>query len=142
MLGVDGAEHRLAFVRLVDAVFLGDAHRRERCVVVRIEQRDLVALRNAVRRRRIHGQRDRDRPEQARRGLETVAHALPVGARHEALERREAADAEHDEVALFARGDAQPRERPGAAGFGGALRLVQQQRAQAAAAVREWKSHG
>ena len=32
--------------------------------------------------------------------LHAVAHALPVGVRHEAFERREAADAEHDDVAL------------------------------------------
>jgi len=68
---------------------------------------------------RVRGQRDRDRPEQAARRPVAVAYARPVCLRHEPVERREAPDAEHDEVALFARADAyrgseRARARPAA----------------------------
>ena len=81
----------------------------------------------------VGGQRDRDRPEQAARHLHAVAHALPVGMGHEAVERREAADAEHDDVALFARADAQPGQRRGARA---SRRRAPRPRAAAAAARR------
>jgi hypothetical protein len=37
---------------------------------------------------------------------------------HEAVERREPADAEHDDVAFFARADAKLRQRAGASALG------------------------
>ena len=64
-----------------------------------IHQRDVAADLDAVGGRAVGGQRDRDRPEQPARRLHAVAHALPVGMGHEAFERREAADAQHDQVA-------------------------------------------
>jgi hypothetical protein len=45
-----------------------------------------------------------NRPEQAVGHLVAVAHALPVGLGHEAVQRGEAADTHHDEVAGFTRG--------------------------------------
>ena len=48
----------------------------------------------------VHG--DRNGPEGAVGEEHVVADALPVGLVHEAIERREAADAHHDEVALGA----------------------------------------
>ena len=75
--------------------------------VVGVGERDLGAGRDRVGEAAGRRERDRDRPEEAARGAIAVADAAPVGLGHEALERREAADAEHDEVALLARGDAQ-----------------------------------
>ena len=49
----------------------------------------------------VHG--DRNRPEGAVGEQHVIADALPVGLVHEAIERREAADTHHDEVALGAR---------------------------------------
>ena len=51
------------------------------------------------------------------------------------VERREAADAEHDEVALFARGDAQLRQRAGAGALGREGVAFEQQRLELAASV-------
>ena len=108
VLEVGGAEHRRALVRLVDRVLLGHRHRRQRFAGLRIDQRDRRCRSRSRRRRAVGGQRDGDRPEQAAGRLHAVADALPVGAGHESLERREAADAEHDDVALFARAHATP----------------------------------
>ena len=129
------AEHRRAFVRLVDRVLLRDEHRRQRLPVVGIDQRDLVARADRVDERQVRRQRDRDRPEEAARRLHAVAHALPVGVRHEALERREAADAEHDDVALLARADGELRQRGGLGLLGGERVARQQQRPQVAASM-------
>jgi hypothetical protein len=108
MRGIGGAEHRLAFLRLVDLVALGDAHRGQRFAAFRVHQGN-VFFYLFLRRKR-----DGDRPEQARGEAVFPAHAFPVGARHEALERREAADAEHDEIAALARGDAKLGQGAGA----------------------------
>jgi hypothetical protein len=79
------------------------------------------------RRRLVGGQRDGDRPEQAVGRLHAVAHALPVAVRHEAVERREAADAQHDDVALLARADLDLRQRLRACQFGLERLALQQQ---------------
>ena len=42
MLGIGGAEHRLALVQLVDAVFLADSHGGEWLIGFRIGERDTV----------------------------------------------------------------------------------------------------
>src|SRR5207237_7706848 len=82
------------------------------------------------------------RPEDAAAGAHAVAHAPPVRVRHEALERREAAEAEHHEVALLARADAKLRQRLRAAAFLGRALLIDEERAQPAGAVRCGEGHG
>src|ERR1051326_4752918 len=52
-----------------------------------------------------------NRPEQPPGGGIALAPPFPVGARHEAFERREAADPEHDEVAFLARAHAHRPKR-------------------------------
>ena len=141
VLGVGRAEDRRALVRLVDRVLLRHHHRRQRLPVVGIDERDLVPGADRVDERLVGRQRDRDRPEQAARRLHAVADALPVGVRHEALERREAADAEHDDVALLARADGEPGQRRGAAPFRFQRVAGEQQRPQVAAAVRINQGH-
>ena len=63
----------------------------------------------------------------ARRAI-VVADALPIGAGHEAVERREAADPEHDQVALFARADADRAQRLRAGALRRELFALQHQR--------------
>ena len=91
-------------MRLVDAVLLADPQCCQARVTVGIEQCDLLPDGDRSGRRGVGGQRDRYRPEQAAGQLHALAHAAPVVMRHEALERREAADAEHDEIASLAGG--------------------------------------
>ena len=121
-------------------VLLGDRMVASDLAVVRIEQRDLRAGPECRRGCPVRGQRDRDRPEQAARHAVAVAHAFPVGARHEALERREAADAEHDEIALLARAHAHRAQRPGARAFGGERLAGEHQRLERFASVRRYQS--
>ena len=135
MRGVGRAKHACAFMRLVDRVFLGDEHRRQQFAAVRIDERDVIARPDRRGARRVRRQRDRYRPEQAARRAHPVADALPVGVRHEARKRREPADAEHDDVALFARADGEPRQRRRAALLGDPGLALEQQRAQADATV-------
>ena len=139
--GVGRPEHGRALVLLVDRVFLGDQHGRQHLAAVRIDEREILAGPDGSGERGASRQRDRNRPEQAARGLHPVADSPPVGMRHEAVERREAADAEHDDVAALARGDDQARERgraPLLRGEGGAL---EQEWAEVAAAVRVNQRH-
>src|SRR6266540_5129220 len=58
-------------------------------------------------------ERDRDRPEGAVRQPELVADAPPVRLSHEAFERGEGADPEHDEIGALPRGDGESRKAPG-----------------------------
>ncbi len=103
-------KHGHALVRLVDAVMLVHRHQREHGIVVRIDQRDLAAVRDGACGLFIRRQRDRNRPERAVARPHVVAYTGPVRARHEAFERREPAEAHHDQVALFARSHDQPRQ--------------------------------
>jgi hypothetical protein len=56
--------------------------------------------------------------------------------RHESVERREPADPEHDEIALFAGTDANLAKAPGASALGVKRATVEQQRLERAASVR------
>ncbi len=132
VLGVGGPEHALAFVRLVDVVLLASraswpAVRRRR------GRRRAISCPTAICSAAVAcadtvigiGQ---NRPLSV---LHVVAHAAPVRVRHEAVQRGEAADAEHDDVAAFARSDRQPGQ--GAARrVPLAFRTLQQQGSQSA----------
>ena len=133
---VSRLEDRLALVGLVDLVLLGELHDREDRAVVRVGESDLDADLERGRSLPVRRQRDRDRPERAVREPQFVARALPVGVRHESVEWREPADAEHDEVALLARGNQQLRQRLGALAFLGRALFIEKQRLQALAAMR------
>ena len=102
VLEVGGLVDHHALVRLVDAVLLGHLHGGHDLAGLAVHQGDIRAFLDAVRGELVGRERDRDRPEQAVGHLHAVAHALPVGLGHEAGERGEAADAEHDDVADFA----------------------------------------
>jgi len=102
MLDVGGLVDHDALVGLVDGVLLGQAHGRHDLVTLGVDQRDLLTLVEAVGQGPVGGEGDRDRPEQAIRGLHGIADPLPVEARHEAVERGETTDTEHDQVAHFA----------------------------------------
>ncbi len=65
-----------------------------------------------------HRQDDRDGPEGAVGQGHLLNGALPVGLGHEAFQRREAADADHDQVALFLGGDLHFLEAGGLLQFG------------------------
>ncbi len=106
-------EDLLALVRLVDGVFLGDLEDAYDLRGFAADQRDLIAFADAVGRSLVGRQRDRDRPEQPPGQLHAVAHTLPVGPVHEALQRGKAADAEHDQVARLTAGDGYLRQGPG-----------------------------
>ena len=103
-----------AFELLVDAVFFRDLHHREQAAVVRVRERDVLARRECG--RAVAASTDSvigiGQNTPARRAV-VVADSFPVGVRHEAVERREAADAEHDQVALLARADAHRAQPPG-----------------------------
>ena len=142
MLAVGGAEDARALVRLVDGVLLGDAHRREQPAVIGIGKRDLRAHCDRVGPGAGRRERDRDRPEDARRGAVAVADAFPVGVGHEAVQRREAADAQHHEVALLAGTDFQPRHLRGPRALRGQRLPGQDQRFQGTAAVGIYQGHG
>ena len=75
-------------------------------------------------------------------GLHAVAHALPIGLRHEARKRRKASDAQHDEVALFAGRHFQARQGRGARAFLGEVGFFQEQRLEPLAAVGWDECHG
>src|SRR6185369_1191983 len=132
MRGVGGPEDRAALARLVDRVGLAHLHGGERRAVFGVRQSDFVAgPYGAV----IRGKRDRDRPEESCGRAIALADAFPVGARHEALERREAADAEHDEVALLARADPDRLERARPRQLGGERFAAQRERLERAATM-------
>jgi hypothetical protein len=67
------------------------------------------------------------------------AHAQVVGAVHEAVERREPADAEHDEVAPLARAHAHPRKRQRAPAFRGERLAGKHEGFEEASAVRRYE---
>jgi hypothetical protein len=132
MRAVRGAEHRAALARLVDRVGLAHLHGGERRAAFRVGQRDFVA---GFDRSIVGGKRDRDRPENSGGGAIAFAHAFPVGARHEAVERCEAADAEHDEIALLARADAHRAQGPRARQPGGERLAGQRERPEPASTM-------
>jgi hypothetical protein len=135
MRRVGRAEHRNAFVCLVDRVLLAHFHGGEDVVRIGIDERDIGADLDALGRRLVSRKRYRDRPEETACGAISVAHAAPVCVRHEARERREAADAEHDDVAFFARADAELRQRLRAGALGGEGIAFEQQRIERAGPV-------
>ncbi len=139
VLGIGGAEHRGALGRLVDGVLLGDAHRREGLCAFGVGERDTVADADRVRGRRIDRQRDGDRPENARRRAIVPADAFPVGVGHEPLERGEAADPQHDEVALLARAHAYAAQGKRAAALGGKRFAGKHERLERTPAVRRYQ---
>ena len=124
VLEIGGLVDLHALVGLVDAVFLGHLHGAHDVAAFAVDQCDLVA---GLDRFVIGRQGDGDRPEQAVGHLVTVAYAFPVAVGHEAVQRGEAADAHHDEVAGFARGHLDLRQRGGARFFGGECVTRQQQ---------------
>ena len=132
VLLVGGAEHLLALVHLVDRVLLGDLHGCHQRVGLGVPQCDLLADLDRVGERLLGGQRDRDRPEEAVLGrhLVLVADALPVGVPHEAVERGEAADSHHDQVAGLAAGQRHRLEALRLLDLGGERRTFEQQRLQ------------
>ena len=139
MLFIGRAKHQFAFERLVDRVLLGDAHRGERLGIIVSDKRDAVADSNRFRGGRIDRQRDRNRPEDARPRPIIATDAFPVGAAHEAVERRKAADAKHDDVALLARADGDFAQRCGACALGDKRIAFKHQRFQRTSAVRRYE---
>ena len=105
VLKVGRPENRQALVRFVDPILLFDRHGREDLAVVRIDERDVAAETDARGVGVARGQRDRDWPEDAVRYVIRVADDAPIGVSHEARQRREAAEPQHDDVAFFARRD-------------------------------------
>ena len=136
MLLLGRAKHRPAFELLVDGVLLGHAHRSERLSTVGVGQGDAISDPNRLRDSRIDRQRNRNGPEDARRHAVVPTHALPVGVAHESIERRKAADAEHDDVALFARAHGDFAQRCGARSLGDKRLALQHERLESASAVR------
>ncbi len=112
MLFVGGLEHLLTLVRLVDGVLLVHQHGAHD-VAVTVDQRDFLAFGQTVGGGLVGGQGDRDRPEHAVGQRHVVAHTLPVGFPHEAVQRRETADAEHDQIAALAGTEGDFRQRTG-----------------------------
>ena len=80
-------------------VLLGHLHGAHDFAGFAVNQGDIVADLDAF---VVGRQGDRNGPEQAVGHFVAIAHTLPVSMRHEAVERREAADAQHDKVAGFA----------------------------------------
>src|SRR4029079_12968606 len=68
-----------------------------------------------------------------------VADALPIGMRHESGKRRESADAQHHDVALFTRRDAHSAQGACALAFCCLAFALDRERLQALAAVRRYK---
>ena len=94
---VGRTETALRLALLVVAVDLLDLEDGERAAAL-VRERDAVAAR---RRRRRRG--TRERPRKAAREAHVLDHALVVGRRHEALERRERARGEHVQIGQLAR---------------------------------------
>ena len=105
--GSAGAEHRLAFPCLVDSVTLDDAHRGERSAAVRVDERDFVPRAIACSEDSVIGI-GQNRPAAMRKPSHTPSQSACV---MKPVERREAADTEHHQVALFPRADAKLRQR-------------------------------
>ena len=82
------------------------------------------------------GQGNGDRPEESGSRFKVAAHAFPVGVRHEAVERGKAADAQHDQIAAFARTHRHFRQRARPSLFGGQRGAFQQQGFEACATMR------
>jgi hypothetical protein len=113
MGGIRGPEDLLALVRAIDRVLLPHQERRHRLAHLAVDERDLLAFREAPRVLARGRERDRDRPEHAVGQPELVADGLPVPLAHEAVERREGADAQHDEVGRLTRRDGEPGQARG-----------------------------
>ena len=135
MLGVGGAEDVLALELLVDLVRLGHLHGGHDLVRLFRQKSDfgpgsdLLILRH----------RDRNGPEDAVGHLHVFADALPVVVAHEAFERREAADTQHDEVAGLARRHLQLRQGLGLLQFLLLLLAFEKKNLQRLAAVRRYQ---
>jgi hypothetical protein len=104
MRRIRGAEDLAALVLLVNPVFFGHAHRAHDGPCLKIPKGHFLARSDRARQFFVGRQRDRDGPEQAAIARQAVvlAAAFPVVVAHEAFERREGADAHHDEVAGLA----------------------------------------
>jgi hypothetical protein len=50
----------------------------------------------------IRGKRNGYRPKQTARRFHAITNAFPIGPRHKAIERRKAADADHNQIADLA----------------------------------------
>src|SRR5665213_179323 len=140
MICVLGLEHGHALVILVDAVLFADGQYREHRSVVRIDERDLLADCDLIRGRGIRRQSNRNRPKRSVRNAHVIADATPIRLRHESLQRREAADAEHHDIPLLARCDRQPPQCLGVTELGRARTVGYLKWAQIAAAVRRYES--
>ena len=136
MLDVGGLEYGFTFVLLVDRVFFAHGHGCEQFTVRCIDQRDIRAGLDAGGDIFGSGQGNGDRPEESGSRFKVAAHAFPVGVRHEAVERGKAADAQHDQIAAFARTHRHFRQRARPSLFGGQRGAFQQQGFEACATMR------
>ena len=136
--GVFGPEDLLALVVLVDRVLLRDLHGRHQGVGLGVPEGDLLTDGDRVGQGPRGREGDRDRPEQVllRGHAVLVADPLPVVVAHEPVERREAADPHHDEIAGFAAGQGNLLQLLGLANLAGQRRALEEQRLQSWTAMR------
>ena len=99
MVVVRGLEDTHTLMGLVDGVLFCDQQGRHDLLTVGIDESNLCALANTVRRHLIRGERNGYRPKQTTGRFHAITNTLPIGPRHETIERGEAADSEHDQVA-------------------------------------------
>ena len=113
MRGIGRPEHLLALVGAVDRVLLPHGEHRHQLPGLLVHEGDVLPFPQSPGLLPPGRERDRDRPEGAVGQPELVAHPPPVRLPHEALERGEGADPEHDEIGRLPRGDRESGEAPG-----------------------------